>query len=307
MKKVHRLFSVVLIAVLVFSSMAVPANADSSYGYVTVTVKQDYGEVQKVLKRLNAERAKRGLRKVKLDKTLTEAAVKRAAETTIFMNAKHLRPDGRKYYTINKKANCENWAAGYPTGTDVVNAWMKSPGHKKNNLYKDARSVGIAFVTSGNGDPLCILLVSKSKVSKKLTKKSGTKNYNVKVKAKTKYLKKSFFSIGTAKLETLCSTGYDEVYVKPGTSTQLYVHHASKYAGLSNTCYTRLKSTSSYFDWSSNDNSIASVSANGVLTAKKEGWVTITAKMKKAPKHTIKSIIYVSEEDPYEWIFEDDF
>ena len=175
MKK-RRLISVLLIAMLILSSMTVSVSAaSSSKGYVTVTVKQDYAQVQQVLNNLNKERAKRGLRKVKLDTALTNAAVRRAAESAIYMDPKHTRPDGRKCRTVNKKANRENWATGYPTGADVVTAWMNSPGHKKNNLAKDAKSVGIAFITSGEGSPYCVLILSRSKASKQLKKKTGTK------------------------------------------------------------------------------------------------------------------------------------
>ena len=96
------------------------------------------------------------------------------------------------------------------------------------------------------------------------------------------------------------------MYVKPGTTTQLYVHYSSKYAGNSE-CYTRLKSGSSNFKWSSNDNSTASISANGVLTAKKEGWVTITAVKKSTPKVIIKRIVYITEDDPYDYLYNDEY
>ena len=55
---------------------------------LTIPVVQDYEKAQEVLNLINAERGKRGLRKLKLDKTLTKYAVTRAAELCVMVYGK---------------------------------------------------------------------------------------------------------------------------------------------------------------------------------------------------------------------------
>jgi uncharacterized protein YkwD len=47
----------------------------------------------------------------------------------------------------------ENIAFGYPTGAAVVNALMKSPGHRRNILNCRAKSVGVGAVYNRSGRP----------------------------------------------------------------------------------------------------------------------------------------------------------
>jgi uncharacterized protein YkwD len=45
----------------------------------------------------------------------------------------------------------ENIAYGYPSGKDVVGAWMRSPGHKANILSSKMRLIGVGAVQDKNG------------------------------------------------------------------------------------------------------------------------------------------------------------
>ncbi len=47
----------------------------------------------------------------------------------------------------------ENVAYGYPTGRKVVQAWMRSAGHRANILEPSFRILGMAMRRSGNGTP----------------------------------------------------------------------------------------------------------------------------------------------------------
>ena len=47
----------------------------------------------------------------------------------------------------------ENIAWGYRTATEVVNAWMKSPGHRKNLLDCGAKTFAVGVVYATNGNP----------------------------------------------------------------------------------------------------------------------------------------------------------
>lgn len=303
MKQSRRIIAVLLTMVMILSSMTVMVSAaSSSTGYVYVRAVQDYEQVQQVLKALNKARKKKGLKTVKLDKSLTESAVRRAAESAIFIDSYHHRPDGRDCLTVNKKANRENFAAGYSTGKAVVSAWMKSSGHKANNLAKKVKSVGIAFITTGNNDTYCVLILSNSKASKVLKKSTGTKRYNIKVKAKSKYLKKSFFHIFSANIKDPYFDYYPGDYyddtIAPGETVQMFVNYSSKYCG-NPYYYTRLKPSA--FTWSSSNTDIATITSSGKITGIKEGDVTIKAKMKTNPKYTIKALICIGEGSDYDW------
>ncbi|RAK24681.1 Cysteine-rich secretory protein family protein, partial [Actinoplanes lutulentus] len=47
----------------------------------------------------------------------------------------------------------ENVAYGYRTAAQVVNGWMKSPGHRTNILNCKSKTVGVGAVYSANGTP----------------------------------------------------------------------------------------------------------------------------------------------------------
>ena len=50
-------------------------------------------------------------------------------------------------------ARSENIAWGYRSAAEVVNAWMKSPGHRRNLLDCGARTFAVGVVYSANGTP----------------------------------------------------------------------------------------------------------------------------------------------------------
>lgn len=52
-----------------------------------------------------------------------------------------------------RKPSAENIAWGYRSGADVVNAWMKSPGHRTNLLNCASKTVGVGAVYAANGNP----------------------------------------------------------------------------------------------------------------------------------------------------------
>lgn len=298
-KRSKTIISTLLIAILMLGTVVTPVSAASSggkKGYVTVSVKQDYAQVQQVLKQINRERKKKGLKTVKLDKKLSDLAVRRAAESAIYMDDNHTRPDGKDCLTVGKSVSRENWAGRSYNGSKVVRAWMRSKGHRKNVLANNVSSIGVGFVTTGNSEPYCVLLMSRSKAKKVLKKSTGYKNYNIKVTAKTKYLKKSYFRINAGKMSETYDPyePYYEEYVTPGETAQCYVEYNSKYCGLE-TSYTRLSPSS--FTWKSSNSAVASITSKGKLTAKKVGEATITATMKKAPKHKIRMTIYIEEDE----------
>lgn len=117
---------------------------DGSYRVLT-TIKIDgyfdYQKANEVLTIVNKERANNGLSALKMDRSLLETAMQRAAESSIYWN--HIRPDGSYCFTANSKMTRENIAYGAWTAEQVMNMWMNSSGHKANILSSDSKSIGI--------------------------------------------------------------------------------------------------------------------------------------------------------------------
>ena len=110
------------------------------------------GAAKEVVRLVNAERAKEGLPALKNNNSaLTKAAQKRAKELPLRFNSKHERPDGRAWHTVMKEYNIqyisvgENIAYGHKSAAQVVQAWMDSPGHKKNIMDKDFTHIGVGI------------------------------------------------------------------------------------------------------------------------------------------------------------------
>ena len=196
MKRRRRLFSIMMILCLLISCSSLSAFA-SSGNYVKVSVTVDYSEAREVLRLINVQRTKRGLSKLKLDKSLCDSAVRRAAELTIYVpeTSPHKRPNGKSNRTINKKLIYECCAEEYESPKSVMKGWMSSPPHKKGILLSNAKSVGIGCVTSKNGTKYWTLEFGSSAAQKKVSSK-GKISKTLKISAKSTYLKKKHFRLG---------------------------------------------------------------------------------------------------------------
>lgn len=120
---------------------------DGSYQVVAkvkIPVKELYTQSFQVLKKVNAERKKSNLSPLKMDKELLEAAMKRAAETSIYWA--HTRPNGNDCFSASKLMAGENIAAGSGNAAGVMNLWMNSPGHRANILGESYTTIGIGCV-----------------------------------------------------------------------------------------------------------------------------------------------------------------
>lgn len=109
-----------------------------------------------VVRLVNVERAKEGLKPLGTYSTLTDAAQIRAGEIVSLFS--HTRPDGSSCFTAlsetgaNKGAYTygENIAAGNSTAAAVVAQWMDSPGHRANILDPDFTHIGVGYAYSPN-------------------------------------------------------------------------------------------------------------------------------------------------------------
>lgn len=100
-----------------------------------------------VLQLTNAERAKVGAQPLKFSRDLTASALIRALELP--QKFSHTRPNGYKFdsafVTGRGHVIGENLAGGQRTPKEVVQAWMDSPGHRKNMLSKNFSELGVVY------------------------------------------------------------------------------------------------------------------------------------------------------------------
>lgn len=109
---------------------------------------QDYSKAYDVLKLVNKERKAAGLGALKMDESLLETAMLRAAETVVLFS--HTRPDSSECFTANNKLVGENIAKGSSSAQGVMEQWMNSEGHRANILCEDFKGIGIGcFVYNG--------------------------------------------------------------------------------------------------------------------------------------------------------------
>lgn len=107
-----------------------------------------------VLQLVNQERAKAGLSALAANGTLTNAANKRATEIVSVFD--HTRPNGSSFFTVLEEHGVsmttagENIAYGQRSPSEVVTAWMNSPGHAANILNGKFGKLGVGvYETNG--------------------------------------------------------------------------------------------------------------------------------------------------------------
>lgn len=117
---------------------------NAQYAKVKIKVAEQYKQAFAVLKIVNAERKKKGLGSLKMDQTLLEASMLRAAEISLYFG--HTRPNGTDCFTASDLIYAENIAAGQEDAVSVMRAWMNSPGHRANILSASRKSIGIGCI-----------------------------------------------------------------------------------------------------------------------------------------------------------------
>jgi uncharacterized protein YkwD len=112
-------------------------------------------QAAEVLKLTNAERAKAGCKALSADSRLTAAAQAHSADMAKNNYFSHDSQNGTSPFDRMKKqgytfrAAAENIAYGQPTAASVLDAWMKSPGHKTNILNCTYTQIGIGYALRG--------------------------------------------------------------------------------------------------------------------------------------------------------------
>lgn len=110
---------------------------------------------EQVVKLVNKERAKAGLKELTLDKTIESAALIRAKE--IVQSFSHTRPNGSNFSTVLKEQGItyrgagENIAWGQKSPEEVMKAWMNSDGHRANILNPNFTKIGVGHYQNAKG------------------------------------------------------------------------------------------------------------------------------------------------------------
>jgi uncharacterized protein YkwD len=109
-----------------------------------------------VLSLVNTERANAGCKAVTNDSRLATAARKHSADMIARDYFSHTTPDGVDFATRIENEGYrwsnagENIASGQRNATDVMTAWMNSPGHRANILNCNFKNLGVGMVLDGN-------------------------------------------------------------------------------------------------------------------------------------------------------------
>ena len=111
---------------------------------------QSSSAASEVVRLTNSARSQNGYAALVEDGALSEAAAVRARE--IARSFSHTRPSGASFSSALSESGVsylragENIASGQKSASEVVNAWMNSPGHRANILNSSYSRIGSASV-----------------------------------------------------------------------------------------------------------------------------------------------------------------
>jgi len=111
--------------------------------------------IQQVVDLTNQERAKAGLKALQIDTKLTQSAEAKSQDMKNKNYFSHTSPtygspfDQMESLGITYKSAAENIAMGQRSAAEVVDAWMKSPGHKANMMNPSFTHIGVGLSDSG--------------------------------------------------------------------------------------------------------------------------------------------------------------
>ncbi|MEN8699891.1 CAP domain-containing protein [Bacillus infantis] len=110
----------------------------------------------KVIELTNAERTKNGLSALKADNSLSGVAQEKSDDMQAKNYFSHTSPtygspfDMMRDFGVEYSTAGENIAMGQRSAEEVVDAWMKSEGHRKNILSSNFTQIGVGHTGEGN-------------------------------------------------------------------------------------------------------------------------------------------------------------
>ncbi|MEV6347268.1 CAP domain-containing protein [Actinoplanes sp. NPDC051851] len=107
---------------------------------------------------INVQRTSHGCAALKVNAALTTAARGHSAWMAQTGTFSHTGKGGSNFVAREKAAgyrspSAENIAWGYRSANEVVTGWMNSPGHRRNILNCQSKTVGVGVVRAENGTP----------------------------------------------------------------------------------------------------------------------------------------------------------
>lgn len=244
-----------------------------------IKVTYDYKAAFDIVKRVNSERRKKGLKALTMDRRMIKGSMIRAAELAIAFS--HTRPSGRSCYSVCYDSKLgyimsgENIAVGQTSSRSVMTSWMNSDGHRANILTDRYTGIGVGAVKV-NG--ICYwvqnFLTAAVNAAEESSYKNNTATTNIEVtKAQIGYL----FSVNPINSFSL----------KNGTSKNIsysiYNH------------FVNVPLISSEMKYKVSSPSICKVSASGKITGLKAGKTSVTITPKQAPSFAKTITITVTD------------
>lgn len=113
-------------------------------------------QAQEVLKLVNEERAKQGLKSLTLSSNLTSIANTKAKDMAVNNYFSHTSPtygspfQMLQHFGVTYKSAGENIAAGQRSSQEVMNAWLNSSGHRANILNASYTELGVGYYKGGS-------------------------------------------------------------------------------------------------------------------------------------------------------------
>lgn len=112
-----------------------------------------------IVEQTNVERTRAGLRALRPDARLHEAAQRHAQQTARFGRIDHVIPEATYPSPSDRlaaagygwQATAENLASGYPDAASLVAAWMASATHRTNILNPAYTEVGAGYARDAAG------------------------------------------------------------------------------------------------------------------------------------------------------------
>lgn len=132
------------------------ADDDIPHGDENVVEYEASSEAEAVLKLVNAERSKQGLKPLSLSGKLTNIAVMKSKDMAEKGYFDHTSPTyGSPFqmlqdFGVHYNAAGENIAAGQRSPEEVMNSWMNSSGHRANILNANFTEIGIGYFKGGS-------------------------------------------------------------------------------------------------------------------------------------------------------------
>ena len=111
----------------------------------------------RLMQEINAERARHGLNELGISRQLMQAAQHHACDGARNNRLSHFGTDGSSFGEriiragYHYRSATENVALGFPDPALVLQAWMRSPGHRKNILARGPDELGLGIAQGRDG------------------------------------------------------------------------------------------------------------------------------------------------------------